>query len=96
MEGNTIEVRGYRAYHGPISVYFPAYGTMRGLRSNNYRDAGSWRVTDDGVCLTWRNWWSNVERCWTVYSHSAGIMWVADDGESVDVSSVVIGNAANI
>lgn len=93
LEGNTVVVENYRAYHGPISIYFPVYGEMRGLRSNHYRDAGTWRVTDDRVCLTWQNWWSNVERCWSGYAYAGGILWVAEDGTSTDVTMVEPGNA---
>jgi hypothetical protein len=48
-------------------VYFGTDGTLYGLRSNNYRDTGTWAVENDAVCGAWDNWYGTMSRCWEVY-----------------------------
>lgn len=51
----------------PLVLFFGKDGDLHGIRSNNYRDSGTWRVEDDTVCGTWNNWYGTLSRCWEVY-----------------------------
>lgn len=77
---------------GPYTFYFPAYGEIRGLRSNRYRDNGVWRVTEDKVCGRWENWHGNVERCWHVYRDGDSVSWMRPDGSGMEQLELVEGN----
>jgi hypothetical protein len=52
----------------PLVVYFAEDGEMIGLRSNNYRDHGTWEVQDDTLCGKWKNWYGTLSSCWQVFS----------------------------
>jgi len=53
----------------PLVLYFDGDGEMRGLRSNNYKDRGTWRVDDDAVCGAWNNWYGTLASCWQVFQY---------------------------
>jgi hypothetical protein len=81
---------------GPLTVYFPSYGEMRGLRSFHYRDDGTWRVTEDGFCGEWNNWLGTMARCWRAYrSGDALSLEKVDDSQQVTIE-LVPGNPANL
>ena len=90
LEGNSI--RGISSGAVPVTVYFPEYGEMRGVHSFNYKDKGTWRVTDDEFCGQWENWWGTKERCWQIHADDQFMSWVRPDGTGLDEVKVVDGN----
>ncbi len=79
-------------WDGPYTVYFPAYGEMRGLRASHYKDVGTWRADEDAICATWDNWWGGVERCWGVYLDGNTVSWQRPDSDAPEQAKVVEGN----
>jgi hypothetical protein len=79
-------------WDGPYTVYFPAYGEMRGLRAAHYKDVGTWRADDDTICATWDNWWGGVERCWGIYLDGNTVSWLRPASDAPEQAKVVEGN----
>jgi hypothetical protein len=92
--GNTVESDSPEA---PYAIHFPDGALMLGERSNNYRDRGTWRVTEGQICARFDNWWGNVERCWQVLRAGDTVTWVDPYGEVGDADArVVPGNPAGL
>ena len=79
-------------WDGPYTVYFPAYGEMRGLRASHYKDSGTWRADDDAICATWENWWGGVERCWGIYLDGSTVSWLRPESDAPEQAEIVEGN----
>lgn len=90
LQGNSVQ--GMTSGAVPLTVYFPEYGEMRGVHSFNYKDKGTWWVTDDAFCGQWENWWGTKERCWQIHAQGQYMNWVRPDGTGVDEVEVVKGN----
>ena len=89
--GNSVRGRGQDAV--PFTVYFPAYGEMRGVHSFHYKDTGKWSVTaDNQFCGKWKNWWATGQRCWKIYSDGGDLFWMRPDGTSLERVAVERGN----
>ena len=88
--GNSIT--GTPQSQGPFTMYVPAEGEMRGLRGHNYRDSGTWRVTENEICVKWRKWWAAAERCWQVFVDGDKVSWIRADGRLSDSARLVKGN----
>jgi hypothetical protein len=65
LKGNSIMTLEEQV--PPLVVYFGANGDLYGMRSNNYRDSGTWTVKNDAVCGAWDNWYGTMSRCWEVF-----------------------------
>ena len=94
LEGNSV--KGMTSGAVPLTVYFPEYGEMRGVHSFNYKDRGTWRVTDDAFCGQWENWWGTKERCWQILGQGPSVSWVRPDGTGADDVEVVKGNPGGL
>jgi len=82
---------------GPFRVYFPDEEQILGQHSRHYRDSGRWRVTEEGMCARWENWWGNVERCWQVMLDGETVTWLDPYGEATAGEvSIVPGNVAGL
>ena len=81
---------------GPLTIYFPSYGEMRGLRSFHYRDDGTWRVTEDSFCGEWNNWLGTMARCWRVYRSGDTVSLEHVDSSQQETVKLVRGNPANV
>ena len=69
---------------------------MHGVRSNNYRDSGTWRVEDDTVCGTWDNWYGTLSSCWQVFQSKDQLtLKRPNDAESFR-ATLVAGNVAQL
>lgn len=88
--GSSIHALGTDAV--PFTVYFPAYGEMRGIHSFHYKDTGEWSVVDGQFCGQWKNWWATDQRCWKVYPAGSGLLWMRPDGTALEKVSVERGN----
>ena len=93
LVGNSISGDNW---DGPFTVYFPAYGEMRGLRARHYRDSGTWHVEEDALCAKWEDWWGGVERCWGVYLDGTTITWRRPDSDLMERALVREGNPAGL
>jgi len=92
--GNTIHAVGSDAV--PFSVYFPAYGEMRGVHSFHYKDTGEWSIKDGEFCGKWTNWWAATQRCWKMYAAGSDLYWIRPDGTTLQKVSVERGNAESL
>lgn len=94
IAGNSVVID--ERLQAPLTVYFTEDGEMRGLRSNQYRDRGTWTLENDAVCGAWNNWWGTLNRCWEVYGRGNALtIRSADDGQEVSVT-VSPGNVAEL
>ncbi len=94
LVGNTI-VSDWTS-KGPLTVYFPAYGEMRGLRSHHYRDDGTWRVTEDEFCGEWENWLGTMAQCWRAYRSGDAMNLEKSDRPIQETVKLVPGNPAKL
>jgi hypothetical protein len=94
LVGNTVVAEW--TSKGPLTVYFPAYGEMRGLRSFHYRDNGTWRVTEDGFCGEWNNWLGTMAQCWRAHRSGDAVNLEKFDGPQRETFKLVPGNPANL
>ena len=78
----------------PLSLFFAASGEMRGLRSNNYQDSGTWRVENDTICGDWRNWYGTMDSCWEVFRHEKRLTMKSVDDDRIFSGSLTPGNVA--
>jgi hypothetical protein len=77
----------------PLVLYFSPDGQLKGQRSTNYEDQGTWRIDADAVCGAWDNWFGTMSSCWQVFRHDGMItLKNAERGESVR-ASLVAGDA---
>lgn len=81
---------------GPLTVHFPSVGEMRGMRSNHYRDAGTWLVENDNFCGDWNNWWGTLERCWEIYLSGSRLTLKRADRDVQETIEFVKGNPAEL
>ena len=81
---------------GPFRVYFPDEERVLGRHSRHYHDEGAWRVTEQGICLRWNNWWGNVERCFEIVRDGDVITWIDPYGDAVSDVTLVPGNIADL
>ena len=94
LAGNSVVIDDRLT--APLTVFFTADGEMRGLRSNQYRDRGSWKIENDAVCGAWNNWWGTLNRCWKVYRAGSRVtIEQADGGRDYNVT-VAPGNIADL
>ena len=94
LVGNTI-VADWTS-KGPLTVYFPDYGEMRGLRSHHYRDDGTWRVTEDEFCGEWNNWLGTMAQCWRAYRSGDAVSLEKSDRPIQETIKLVPGNPADL
>ena len=94
LVGNTI-VADWTS-KGPLTVYFPAYGEMRGLRSHHYKDDGTWRVTEDEFCGEWNNWLGTMDQCWRAYRFGDEVNLEKSDRPIQEAVKLVPGNPADL
>lgn len=94
LSGNSVTAP--ESGQGPMTIYFPGYGEMRGLRSNSYRDTGTWEVKDDAFCGNWNNWWGTMARCWQVHRSGNTLTLKRVDGERMEAGKLVEGNPGQL
>jgi hypothetical protein len=80
----------------PLTLYFDESGEMRGIRANNYRDSGRWRIRDDTVCGQWENWMGTMASCWKVFRANERITLKSVDDARVVPASLAMGNVGGL
>ena len=80
----------------PLVLFFGPDGDLRGLRSNNYKDRGTWSVEDDSVCGAWNNWYGTMSRCWHVYRAGNRFTLKRQDGSTSVVATFKAGDVAGL
>ena len=77
----------------PLSLFFSESGEMFGIRSNNYRDTGTWEIKDDTVCGKWQNWYGTMSSCWQVFRNGERITIKSTVDERVATAILTPGDA---
>jgi hypothetical protein len=93
LAGNSL-VRS--ADEVPLTVYFAENGALHGMRSNHYKDSGTWKVEQDAVCGKWRNWFGTMSQCWAVYQADKMLTFKRTDHGDTFRAAIESGNVASL
>jgi hypothetical protein len=94
VAGNTAI--GVAANGQEYWAYFDAAGTLK-FRQGAFRDAGKWRVADDGqLCSTLEKINAGVEQCYTLYRNGNAVLFERPAGNPVGSFTLKPGDAYNL